>query len=402
MERTANTPAPPTLAGIFLAFLKLGLTSFGGPIAHVGYMREAFVTRRKWLDDAQFAQLLALSQFLPGPASSQLGFAIGLTRGGGWGALAAFVAFTLPSVLLMFAFVALMPLLDPALAAALVHGLKLVAVAVVAHGLIGMARQLTPDLPRVLIALAAAALLMTTGNPWMQLLAIAAGAVLGPIACRRVEVPATRGLSLNFSKRSALLFFGLFAVGLLFALLLKSSGTATLGGLAAAFYRAGALVFGGGHVVLPLLQNATVAPGWLSQETFLAGYGAAQAMTGPMFSMAAFLGAEIDTGTSPFLSGFVALLAIFLPGALLLLAALPVWSRLSHHPGAVRAVAGINAAVVGILAAAFINPVCTQGLQSWVDIVIAGIAILLLVRFRVPALWIVFGCVAAAMLVAFV
>lgn len=295
---TATRPSG-SVAEVFRAFLKLGLTSFGGPIAHLGYLREEFVQRRGWLDEAHFAQLLAVCQFLPGPASSQMGFAIGLFRGGWRGALVAFIGFTLPSALLMFGFAALAPYLGHGIGAAAVHGLKLVAVVVVAHGVLGMVRQLAPDAPRALIAAGAVALIVLTGNAWVQLIAIALGGVLGPWLCRHVNAPVVAMFPVRYGHRGAAVFLTLFLIGLGGALMLPPSNTPTTAGLAGAFYQAGALVFGGGHVVLPLLHQTVVDTGWVSPDTFLAGYGAAQAVPGPMFSLAAFLGAEVPLVLAP-------------------------------------------------------------------------------------------------------
>lgn len=388
---------PPGNAGeVFVAFLRLGLTAFGGPIAHIGYLRQAFVQRRGWLDDAHFAQLLAVCQFLPGPASSQMSFAIGLSRAGWRGALAAFAGFTLPSALLMFGFAALAPRLGAGAGSAALHGLKLVAVAVVAHGLLGMARQLAPDLPRLVVAAAAAGLVLATGNAGMQLAAIALGALLGTWWCPRAVVPAAALFPFSGGRRIALVCLTLFLLGMLAALLLPASATPTLAGMAAAFYRAGALVFGGGHVVLPLLQQSLVDPGWLSADSFLAGYGAAQAVPGPMFSLAAYAGAEIPLGLPPAVGALVALLALFLPGFLLLAGMLPLWAGLVQHRRAASAMAGINAAVVGLLAAAFIDPVWGSGVRAPVDAAIAVAGFALLAGLRWPAWTAVLWCVGAA------
>ena len=381
---------------VFRAFLKLGLTSFGGPIAHLGYLREEFVQRRGWLDEAHFAQLLAVCQFLPGPASSQMGFAIGLFRAGWRGALAAFVAFTLPSALLMIGFAALSPYLGHGMGAAAVHGLKLVAVVVVAHGLLGMVRQLTPDATRALIAAGAVALIVLSGNAWMQLGAIVLGGVLGPWLCRHVSAPAVAMFPVRYGHRGAAVFLTLFLIGLACALLLPPSNAPTTVGLAGAFYQAGALVFGGGHVVLPLLQQTVVDTGWVSPDTFLAGYGAAQAVPGPMFSLAAFLGAEVTLGPPALAGAAIALLAVFLPGFLLLLAVLPVWAWFARHPAAAKVMAGINATVVGLLVAAFYDPVWTEGVRAPPDFVIAVFGFALLAAARVSALWIVLWCVVAS------
>ena len=389
--------SPPGRAGeVFGAFLQLGLTAFGGPIAHLGYMRDAFVQRRGWLDEAQFALLLAVCQFLPGPASSQLGFGIGLLRAGWRGALAAFVGFTLPSALLMLAFALLAPRLGQGLGAAALHGLKLVAVVVVAHGLLGMLRALAPDLPRRLLALGAALLVGLTGNPWLQLVAIALGGVLGPWLCRRASAPAVALVPVAYGRGVVAGCLGAFLGLLLLALLLPVPATPTLVGVAAAFYRAGALVFGGGHVVLPLLQQSVVAPGWVAPDAFLAGYGAAQAVPGPMFSLAAYLGAEIPLGLPPAVGAAIALLALFLPGFLLLAGMLPLWRGLVRHPRAASAMAGINAAVVGLLAAAFIDPVWTGGVRAPVDVSIAAAGFALLAWRRWPAWTVVLWCVGAA------
>lgn len=387
--------APGRVRELFRVFLRLGLTSFGGPIAHLAYFREEFVGRRGWLSDTEFAQLLSVCQFLPGPASSQMGFAIGLFRGGWRGALAAFVAFTLPSALLMFGFAAMAPSLGPGSGAAAVHGLKLVAVAVVAHGLLGMVRQLVPDVPRVLIAAAAVATMLLIRSVWAPSIAIALGGLLGALLCRRVTVPPARAFPVRYGHRRGIAFLVAFLIGLAGALLWPSTGVPTIAGLGAAFYRAGALVFGGGHVVLPLLQQAVVENGWVDANGFLAGYGAAQAMPGPMFSMAAYLGAEVPLSLPAAAGALIGLLGIFLPGFLLLMAVLPMWARLTRHPWAPRTMAGINAAVVGLLAAAFHDPVWTQGIRGPGDVAIAAIGFLLLVAVRVSAIWTVLWCITA-------
>src|SRR3990167_4062941 len=380
---------------VFRAFLKLGLTSFGGPIAHLGYLREEFVRRRGWLDEAHFAQLLAVCQLLPGPASSQMGFAIGLFRAGWRGALMAFLAFTLPSALLMVGFAALAPHLGHEIGAAAIHGLKLVAVVVVAHGLMGMARQLTPDAPRALIAAGAVSLIVLTGNAWLQLVAIALGGLLGPMFCRQAPAPAVGVFPVRYGARGAVIFLTLFLTGLAGALILPGHEAPSSAALAGAFYQAGALVFGGGHVVLPLLQQSVVETGWVSPETFLAGYGAAQAVPGPMFSLAAFLGAEVPLGLPAAVGASVALVAVFLPGFLLLLAVLPVWAQLAQRSWAASVMAGINGAVVGLLVAAFYDPVWTEGVRGGHDFAIPVIGFALLAAARLPALWIVLWCVAA-------
>ena len=380
---------------VFRAFLKLGLTSFGGPIAHIGYFRTEFVARRRWLSDEDFAQLLALCQFLPGPASSQLGFAIGLVKAGWLGALAAFVAFTLPSALLLFTFATLLPRLSGVIADAALHGLKLVALVVVAHGVIGMWRQLCPDLTRAAIAVVAAGLILLTQGALFQLAAIAVGGLAGWIFCRAVRPLDGSSLSTRHGVSVGYTLLAVFFV-LLIGLPLLSGAANPLLSVADAFYRAGALVFGGGHVVLPLLEETVVAPGWVSQDDFLAGYGAAQAVPGPMFTLASYLGALLPGETGGLLGSVTATLAIFLPGFLLLAGILPVWNRVSALPVAVRAIAGVNAAVVGLLAAALYDPVFTSAARGWVDVVIAAIGFGVYLRWNVSALWIVAWCILAS------
>ena len=360
---------------LFPIFLRLGLTSFGGPIAHIGYLREEFVTRRRWLDDAEFAHLLALCQFLPGPASSQLVFALGRLRGGWFGGLSAWLAFLAPSALLMFAFAAAAPRLDAPLGLAFVHSLKLVAVCVVGFGLWRMTRTLTPDIARLLFAALIAVAVALLPLPWMPLAAIALGAVASPILVRNVTAPvASRDYPGSRSRRAAI---GLLAV---YGVLLAASFVPMRLPLAAsaAFYRAGALVFGGGHVVLPLLQHAVVDPGWITPDDFLSAYGAAQIVPGPMFSVATYLGAHLPGDAGGVSGAVIATFALFAPGLLLLSALLPVWGDIVRHPRVARAVAGVNAAVVGLLAAAFYSPVCTSGIRDPVDalIAIAGVALL--------------------------
>ncbi|MEI2455647.1 chromate efflux transporter [Lysobacter firmicutimachus] len=386
---------------VFRVFLRLGLTSFGGPIAHLGYFRDEFVRRRGWLDEAHYAQLLAICQFLPGPASSQLGFAIGLARAGWRGGLAAFAGFTLPSALAMFALALSAPhwIAHPA-GVALVHGLKLVAVAVVAYGVWGMARSLTPDWRRRLIAIAAGVAIAGVGGPWMQLLAVAAGGAAGLALCRAPLLAGADGSIPNFApgygRGVALACLVTFALGL-GAALLWSGGPASLAGLAAACYRAGALVFGGGHVVLPLLEQRLVATGWLELDRFLLGYGAAQALPGPMFALAAYVGAALPLPTPAPWRALVALLALFLPGLLLVAAALPLWSAWMRRAWAARAVAGINAAVVGLLAAALFDPIARQAIGEARDLGIVAVAVAMLAWRRLPVLAAVAWCVLAAL-----
>jgi chromate transporter len=368
---------------VFRAFLRLGCTSFGGPIAHLGYFRAELVERRRWIDDAGYADLVGLCQFLPGPASSQVGFALGLIRAGWPGGLAAWAGFTLPSAVLMAAFALLarrLPL------AGLAHGLALVAVAVVAQAVWSMARALCPDRERASIAVGAcaAALLLPAG--WAQIGAIALAGVAG-LALPRPADPGGRDAPPAAPPvPAAIACLGLFAVLLALSLLLPTR-------FAAAFYRSGALVFGGGHVVLPLLSDAVVLPGWVPRASFLTGYGATQAMPGPLFTFAAYLGAVI----AGWRGAIVALVAIFLPGLLLVAGALPFWARLRRRPAAVAALRGVNAAVVGLLAAALYDPVWTSGVRGPADFVMALTGFALLTAWRVPPVVVVALGVAAGL-----
>jgi chromate transporter len=380
---------------VFATFMKLGLTSFGGPIAHLGYFHREIVAKRRWVDEAQYAQLVALSQFLPGPASSKLGFSLGLLRAGWRGGLAAFVAFTLPSVLLLLAFARAIPLLQRPYGEAAIHGLKLLAVAVVAQGVLTMAERLTPDLRRRLIGVAAAAVTIVAGTAIAQLVVIVGGAGAGLMFCRRSSVPDTGNIQAAYGQRTGLVLISLFAVLLFVSFTLTSSETLSIA-LPAAFYRAGALVFGGGHVVLPLLHESVVDPGWVSPEDFFAGYGAAQAVPGPMFSLAAFLGARVK-GIDDLLGATVSLVAIFMPGFLLTAGALPFWHGIGRADKAAQAISGVNAAVVGLLAAALYNPVWTSAVHEWTDIAIVAAAFVVLSATRVPVLAVVAGCVIGSM-----
>ncbi|RDI98713.1 chromate ion family chromate transporter [Dyella solisilvae] len=380
---------------VFLAFLSLGLRSFGGPIAHLGYFRRAFVEQRRWLDDARFTELLALCQFLPGPASSQLGFAIGLSRAGWLGGLAAFAGFTLPSALLMLGFAWWAPYLHGVWGQALLHGLKLVAVVIVAQGVLGMWRTLAPDTPRRALAIGAALVLLWQPQAWTQGLVIVIAALLGPWLCSQVHAAVDAQAAPRRDTGVAPLLLAAYAILLLAALAIGTRG-AWLVQTAAAFYRAGALVFGGGHVVLPWLREALVAPGFIDEDHFLAGYGAAQAVPGPMFSLAAYLGSQMHGGRGGVAGASVALLAIFLPGFLLLGGVLPYWRRLSARAGAVRMVAAINAAVVGILAAAFYRPVWTGAVHDAADVLVVASGFVMLVAGRQPAWVAVLWCLLAS------
>ncbi len=384
-------------AEVFRVFLRLGLTSFGGPVAHIGYFRREFVERQAWIDEASFGELLALCQFLPGPASSQLGFAIGLQQAGWWGGLAAWCGFTLPSALLMLGF-ALGSFAIPG-SAGLVHGLKLAAVAIVAQAVIAMARTLAPDLRRCGIAVVALALVLLAGSATAQLAAIVVGATLGTALCRGGSVPATAGLGSPVSQRAGVAALLLVLLLLLGVPLLG----ATTGWLPAqrfnGFYRSGALVFGGGHVVLPRLQMQLVPPGWVTTDGFLSGYALAQAVPGPLFSFATYLGAILRPQPYPLLGAAMATVAIFLPGLLLVIAALPFRERLRTQPSAQAALRGTNAAVVGILAAALWNPVWVSAIAAPADMLVAGLGFATLMLTRASPLAVVVGCALAGLLV---
>jgi chromate transporter len=375
--------------------LQLGLTSCGGPIAHLGYFERTYVRQRGWLSEAHYGDLVALCQILPGPTSSQVGFLIGLHRAGWAGALAAWFGFTLPSALLMYAGAVLSARPEGPLALTVVHGLKLVAVAVVAQAVWTMARRLCTDIATWLIGVSAAVLLLFAGSTAAQLGVLAGAAVVGLVCCR----PAVAG-----DARSAVVVPATAAwpaLGVLLLLLVSLpllSWRVPHGELALAdvFYRSGALVFGGGHVVLPLLRESLVPQGWLSDDRFLAGYGLAQAMPGPLFSVAAYLGAVATRGS---VSGAaIALVCIFLPGLLLAVAGVSLWGRLATHRPVRAAMTGVNAAVVGILAAALWNPVWVSAVHDGADVAIAAAGLALLVALRAPPLVLVVLCVAYSVL----
>ncbi|MCB1757723.1 MAG: chromate efflux transporter [Gammaproteobacteria bacterium] len=397
-ETTKRSSSAGSPKEVFLAFLKLGLTSFGGPIAHLGYFRTEFVERRGWLSDNQFGQLLAICQFLPGPASSQLGFCIGLLRSGWAGALASFLAFTLPSALLLIAFAASLPMLSGHVGAAAIHGLKLVACAVVADAVLGMSRKLCPDATRQAIAILALAALLIVSSAAVQLLVVVSAGMAGALFLRDVAVFDNSGdIQISYGPRVGgflILLFGALLIGLP----IVASGEPELVSVAEVFYRAGALVFGGGHVVLPLLQDSVVATGWVTSDQFLAGYGAAQAIPGPMFAFSAFLGSVLSQGENAWLMAATALGFMFLPGFLLVAGVLPFWRTVSHSPAAGRAIAGVNAAVVGLLGAALYNPIFTTGINSSSDLAITVVAFGLLAVWRLSPLAVVIWCVSASLL----
>lgn len=400
---------PGTIGEVFWAFLRLGVTSFGGPVAHLGFFRETFVARRNWLSEGAYADLVALCQFLPGPASSQVGMAIGLQRAGIGGLLAAWFAFTIPSAIVLVAFAFGIASLGDGANMGWLSGLKAAAVAVVAQAVLGMAKNLTPDAKRAAIAGAAMIIILLIPNPYVQVGAIVLGGVTG-LAWLRGEAAAETGgavaetggtaaeagdapvgdpvrqdFGVRISRRvsaAALTAFVVLLVAL--PMLTAVTGDSSLR-LVDVFYRAGAFVFGGGHVVLPLLESETVATGLVGHDSFLAGYGAAQAVPGPLFTFAAFLGASAASGPTGLIGAGIGLLAIFLPAALLVIAVLPFWGRLRRAQAVRRALLGVNAAVVGILAAALYDPVFTQGITSLATLALAVAVFIAQEKWKLPA-----------------
>jgi chromate transporter len=388
----ASRAEPRAVGAVFAAFLRQGLTAFGGPVAHIGYFRREFVERRGWLAESDFADLLALAQFLPGPASSQLGMAIGLRRAGWPGLIAAWLGFTLPAALAMIAFAYLSPWLGAVAGGGWRHGLKIAAAAVVAQALVAMARQLARGPVRGGMAIGAAAgLLVAHGGPIPQIFALVVGAAFG-YALLREPAPETPDLAqpppAGDAAVACLAIFALLLGLLPFAAAALDSPTL---GLASVFYRTGSLVFGGGHVVLPLLQSEVVGRGWLDRDTFLSGYGFVQALPGPLFSFAAFVGASQRAAPDGWIGGLVAVTAIFLPSLLLISGLVPFWDRLKRLPQARGAVAGLNAVVVGVLAAALWNPVLTSAVRRPGDWALIAGAYVFLAVAKLPPWLVVIG-----------
>lgn len=376
---------------VFLVFLRLGLTSFGGPVAHLGYFRDEFVTRRQWLTERSYADLVALCQFLPGPASSQVGIALGLSRSGYAGALAAWAGFTLPSAIALILFAQGMASYGDVIPAGVLQGLKVVAVAVVAQAVWGMARTLCPDAPRVTIMAAAACFVLLMQSAWGQVGVIVIAAIIGLLLFKPQQGAAHDPLPIVMRRRVGLLWLALFFALLMGLPLLTALFPGQTLAMVDAFYRAGSLVFGGGHVVLPLLQAEVVPPGWVDNEFFLAGYGAAQAVPGPLFTFAAFLGASMNETPSGWLGGMICLLAIFAPSFLLVAGALPFWERLRRNVRAQAALSGINAAVVGLLLAALYQPVWTSAIHAPQDFGLALVALVALMFWKLPPWLVVVG-----------
>ena len=383
-----ETASPQSGWRIFLVFLRLGLTSFGGPVAHFGYFREELVARRRWLDEGSYADLIALCQFLPGPASSQVGFAIGLLKGGARGAFLAWAGFTLPSAVALTLFGYGVRGYGNLLAAGMLHGLQVVAVAVVAQAVWNMGRTLAPDRPRMTIAVLSSLLVLAWPGSLSQICAILLGGGVGWRLFAAPPASESEYRAVGIRRPVALICLALFF--LLLAALPLAAGLSASHGLQLVdrFYRSGALVFGGGHVVLPLLQSAVVPPGWIGNEAFLAGYGAAQAVPGPLFTFAAYLGTVMTPAPDGWLGALLCLFAIYLPTFLLVLGAVPFWNYARRHPALRSALVGVNAAVVGLLLAALYRPGWTSAITSPRDFMLMLLAFLLLAFWRVPP-WLV-------------
>jgi len=386
-EANEVTKYPGSAGEVLWVFTKLGFTSFGGPIAHLGFFRTEFVQRRRWVDEDHYADVVALSQFLPGPASSKVGIILGTLRAGIPGALAAWIGFTMPSAVALILFGYGVTAFSGLGGAAWLHGLKIVAVAVVAQAVWGMAKNLCPDRERATIAVAAAALALAMPSTAGQVGAIVLGGLMGWWRLPGEVVPLIPlpvRISRWWSIGSLVLFFGIL-IGLPFAV--AASGSHLLA-LFDGFYRSGSLVFGGGHVVLPLLQATVVPPGWVTNDTFLAGYGAAQAVPGPLFTFAAYLGAVMGPVPNGWLGGLICLVAIFLPSLFLAIGPLPFWNWFRQHPTMRSVLKGVNAAVVGLLLAALYDPVWTSAIHAPADFAMGVVALLLLTMWAVPP-WLV-------------
>jgi chromate transporter len=389
-DRASSGGVPGSWPEVLAVFLRLGLTSFGGPIAHLGYFREEFVGKRRWLDDRAYADLVAVCQFLPGPASSQVGIAIGLSRAGYSGALAAWTGFTLPSAIALVVFAYGIDALGGAGGAGWLHGLKVAAVAVVAQATLGMMRSLTPDRERATVAVAAAAFVLALPSAWAQVAAIVLGGIAGVLVLRTEPPTDSVSLPLKVSRRTGGTLLLVFLMLLLGLPLLAAETSSHAVRLVDAFYRAGSLVFGGGHVVLPLLKEAVVPTGWVGEDAFLAGYGATQAVPGPLFTFAAYLGAVMKSPPNGAAGAALCLIAVFVPSFLLVVGALPFWEELRRRASAQSALRGVNAAVVGLLLAALYDPVWTAGVTNAGDFALAAAAFLMLAMWKTPP-WAVVG-----------
>lgn len=395
MPASSTSSEQPGSWQVFLIFLRLGLTSFGGPVAHLGYFRDEFVTRRRWLSERSYADLVALCQFLPGPASSQVGMALGLSRTGYAGALAAWAGFTLPSAIVLIVLALGVSSHGAAVAPGALHGLKVVAVAVVAQAVWGMARNLCPDVARITLMAIVAGCVLLVPSAWAQVGMMAVAGAAGLVLCKPKEDVEHEPLPIAIGHRAGVLWLALFFVLLLGLPVLAGLMPSRPLAMIDAFYRSGALVFGGGHVVMPLLQAEVVPPGWVGNDAFLAGYGAAQAVPGPLFTFAAFLGASMDAAPTAWSGGLLCLVAIFAPSFLLVAGALPFWERLRGSRHTQAALAGVNAGVVGLLLAALYQPVWTSAILRPADFALALLALVALMFWKLPP-WLVVAASAAA------
>ncbi|WP_201558082.1 chromate efflux transporter [Psychrobacter sp. 72-O-c] len=377
---------------VFVIFLRLGLTSFGGPVAHLGYFHDEFVIRRKWLTENSYADLVALCQFLPGPASSQVGIAIGLTRAGYTGALAAWIGFTLPSAIALILFAIGITSYGDIIPMGVLHGLKVAAVAVVAQAVWGMGRNLCTDVTRVTIMAIAACFVLSVPSALGQVSVITIAALIGLVLFKPEKTVAHDPLPITIRRRVGLFWLILFFALLIGLPLLSALYPSHTLAIIDTFFRAGSLVFGGGHVVLPLLQAEVIPAGWISNDTFLAGYGAAQAVPGPLFTFAAFLGGSMNQVPSGWLGGMICLVAIFAPSFLLVLGVLPFWESLRQNLRTRAALSGVNAAVVGLLLAALYQPVWTSAIIEAKDFGLALIALVALMFWKFPAWLVVISC----------
>jgi chromate transporter len=372
-----------SLMEILLVSSRLGLSSFGGPVAHLGYFHEEYIRRRKWMDEKSYADLVALCQFLPGPASSQVGIGIGVMRAGVLGGIVSFIGFTLPSVIALIIFAILLNEMNLG-DAGWIRGLKIVAVAVVAHAILGMAAKLTPDSKRKAIALLALVGTLVWQTAFTQIGIILIAAFIGFVLFKNQKAEEHPSLSFPVSKRFAAVCLSLFFSLLILLPVVREVTSLNWIAMFDSFYRSGSLVFGGGHVVLPLLEREFVPSGWLTEEAFLAGYGAAQAVPGPLFTFAAYLGAVLNGWQG----GLIATFAIFLPAFLLILGALPFWNSLRRNPKVKGALMGVNAGVVGILIAAFYHPIWTSSIKAPSDFAFASVLFSMLVIWKFPP-WVV-------------
>ncbi|XRG78854.1 chromate transporter [Rossellomorea sp. GAMAL-10_SWC] len=383
MELNTKNRKLTSLLEILIVSTKLGLTSFGGPIAHLGYFREEYVRRKKWIDDQNYADLVALSQFLPGPASSQVGIGIGVIRAGVLGGIVSFIGFTLPSVIVLILFALLLQDLDIK-NSGWIHGLKLVAVPIVAQAILGMVKNLTPDLKRKALALFAMIATLIWQTTFTQIAVILISSIVGYLLYQDNENSDKTTLVTNISKKVSIICLAIFFILLVLLPLISSFTASKWISIFDSFYRAGSMVFGGGHVVLPLLEREFVPTGWLNKETFLAGYGVTQAVPGPLFTFASYLG----TVMAGWRGGLIATIAIFLPAFLLILGTLPIWASMRRNSKLRRALLGVNAAVVGILISAFINPIWISSIFSIVDFLIVAVLFCMLVMMKLPP-WVI-------------